>query len=108
MTYFCPRALECFLLDTSRTALFCYTNFFPGPPGRSQTRSGGATCQHPRFGPTDRGSRRSALWCIGSIEQLWRAPGQGIAAGERKETEKTFKAAIEEYRKIAAEAPERS
>jgi len=55
-----------------------------------------------------RGSRKSALWCIGVIEQLWRARGQGIAASEREEADKTFKWAIEQYRKIAAEAPEGS
>jgi hypothetical protein len=55
-----------------------------------------------------RASRKSALWCIGVIEQLWRVRGPGIAPEERAEAEKTFKWAIEEYRKIAAEAPEGS
>ena len=55
-----------------------------------------------------RASRMSALWCIGTIEQLWRVRGKGIAAHERDEAEKTFKAAIEKYRKIAEEAPEGS
>lgn len=53
-----------------------------------------------------RASRKSALWCIGTIEQLWRVRGQGIAASEREEADKTFKWAIEQYRKIANEAPE--
>jgi len=52
-----------------------------------------------------RPSRRSALWCIGTIEQLWRVRGQGIAAHERDEAQQTFQKAIETYRKIAAEAP---
>jgi hypothetical protein len=52
-----------------------------------------------------RASRRSALWCVGVIEQLWRVRGQGIAAQERDEAKKTFDWAIEEYRKIAAECP---
>jgi hypothetical protein len=55
-----------------------------------------------------RASRQSALWCIGTIEQLWRVRGPGIAAGERGEAEKTFQTAIETYRQIAAEAPEGS
>ena len=52
-----------------------------------------------------RASRKSALWCIGTIEQLWRVRGNGIAAGEREQAHKTFLWAIEEYRKIAAECP---
>lgn len=52
-----------------------------------------------------RASRRSALWCAATIEQLWRVRGQGIAKAERDEAERTFKKAIGQYRKIAAEAP---
>jgi hypothetical protein len=55
-----------------------------------------------------RASRRSALWCIGTIEQLWRVRGPGIAASERDEANKTFLQAIETYRRIAAESPEGS
>jgi hypothetical protein len=55
-----------------------------------------------------RASRKSALWCLGTIEQLWRVRGQGIAANERDEAEKTFKKAIEIYRQIAADAAEGS
>jgi hypothetical protein len=55
-----------------------------------------------------RASRRSALWSIACIEQLWRLRGQGIAAQEREEAKKTFDGAIEQYRKIAAECPEGS
>jgi hypothetical protein len=55
-----------------------------------------------------RASRRSALWCVGTIEQLWRIRGNGIAAHEREEAQKTFQRAIEQYRKIAAEAPDGS
>jgi hypothetical protein len=55
-----------------------------------------------------RASRRSALWSIACIEQLWRLRGQGIAAQERDEAKKTFEWAIEQYRKIAAESPEGS
>jgi hypothetical protein len=55
-----------------------------------------------------RASRKSARWCIGVIEQLWRVRGQGILASERDEAKKTFDWAIEEYRRIAAESPEGS
>jgi hypothetical protein len=55
-----------------------------------------------------RASRQSALWCIGTIEQLWRVRGQGIVASEREEAHATFERAIEQYRRIAAEAPEGS
>jgi hypothetical protein len=55
-----------------------------------------------------RSSRASALWCVGTIEQLWRVRGPGIAADEREEAKQTFLKAIETYRKIASEAPEGS
>jgi hypothetical protein len=55
-----------------------------------------------------RASRQSALWCVGCIEQLWRARGRAIAAGEREAARQTFLRAAEVYRKIAAEAPEGS
>jgi hypothetical protein len=55
-----------------------------------------------------RASRKSALWCIGTIEQLWRVRGQGIAASERQEARQTFQRAIAIYRRIAAECPEGS
>ena len=55
-----------------------------------------------------RASRKSALWCIGTIEQLWRVREKTIAESERKEAERTFQWAIERYRKIAAECPEGS
>jgi hypothetical protein len=55
-----------------------------------------------------RASRSSALWCLGTIEQLWRVRGPGIAAEEREEAKQTFLKAIETYRKIASDAPEGS
>jgi hypothetical protein len=55
-----------------------------------------------------RASRKSALWCIGTIEQLWRVRGPGIAEAERAEAHATFQRAVEQYRRIAAEAPEGS
>ena len=53
-----------------------------------------------------RASRKSALWCIAVIEQLWKVRGQGILAAEREEAKKTFDWAIEEYKRIASESPE--
>jgi hypothetical protein len=55
-----------------------------------------------------RASRNSALWCIATIEQLWRVRNGVIAPNERAEAQKTFQWAIERYRKIAAECPEGS
>jgi hypothetical protein len=55
-----------------------------------------------------RASRKSALWCIGTIEQLWRVRAKDITPPERGEAEQTFQKAIAKYRQIAAEAPERS
>jgi hypothetical protein len=55
-----------------------------------------------------RASRKSALWCIGTIEQLWRVREKAIAESERKEAKETFDKAIEVYRKIAKEAEEGS
>lgn len=55
-----------------------------------------------------RASRKSALWCAGTIEQLWRVRSATIAAEERAEAHKTFLRAIAHYRAIAAEAPEGS
>jgi hypothetical protein len=55
-----------------------------------------------------RASRQSALWCIGTIEQLWRVRGNGIKPQEREEANQTFQKAIEQYRRIAGEAPEGS
>jgi len=55
-----------------------------------------------------RASQRSALWSIGVIDQLWRARGRGIAPGERDAARAAFDHAIEQYRRIAAEAPQGS
>jgi hypothetical protein len=53
-----------------------------------------------------RASKASAQWCIGVIEQLWRVRGPGIKEDERAEAEKTFKKALEIYRKIVEECDE--
>jgi hypothetical protein len=55
-----------------------------------------------------RASRRSAQWCVGCIEQLWRVRGKAVSPAERDEAHKTFQEAIKIYRRIAAEAPEGS
>jgi hypothetical protein len=55
-----------------------------------------------------RASRKSALWCIGTIEQLWRVRNRAIAPHERAEAHRTFLRAIQTYRKIAAECPDKS
>jgi len=52
-----------------------------------------------------RASRTDALWCIETIEQLWRAREGAIAASERAEARRTFDEAIEKFRRIAKEAP---
>jgi hypothetical protein len=51
-------------------------------------------------------SRNSALWCVGAIEQLWRARHAQIAAKEREEARRTFDQAIEYYQRVASEAPD--
>jgi hypothetical protein len=52
-----------------------------------------------------RASRQSARWCIACIEQLWRVREKNIASAERDEARRTFDAAKEIYRRIAAAAP---
>jgi hypothetical protein len=51
-----------------------------------------------------RASRKSALWCVAAIQQLWRARSDKIAPHEREEARRTFWSAIDRYRQIAAEA----
>jgi len=52
-----------------------------------------------------RASRDSALWCIATIEQLWRARSQTIPEPQRMEARAAFDEAIAIYRRIAAESP---
>jgi hypothetical protein len=52
-----------------------------------------------------RASRRSALWAVGMIEQLWRVRNGVIAESERAEAERVFQWAIQRYRKIAEDSP---
>lgn len=52
-----------------------------------------------------RASRKSAEWCVGVIEQLWRVRARAIAPHERGEAQRVFDQAIERYRKLAAECP---
>jgi len=51
-----------------------------------------------------RASRASALWCVETIEQLWRVRERAIAESERAEARQTFDEAIEKFRRIAKEA----
>jgi len=55
-----------------------------------------------------RASRASARWAIECIEQLWRVRGRSIAVGDRDEARRTYDRVIEQYRRIAGEAPEGS
>jgi hypothetical protein len=48
-----------------------------------------------------RASEQSALWCIDTIEQLWRSRALGIDPQERIEAERVFLWAVERYRQIA-------
>jgi len=51
-----------------------------------------------------RASKQSARWCLETIDQLWKVRGQGIAADERGEAEKTFEKAREIYRQIVKDS----
>jgi hypothetical protein len=53
-----------------------------------------------------RASKESAKWCVGVIERLWQVRQTNIAPGEREEADKTFKKALDIYRKIADEGDE--
>ena len=55
-----------------------------------------------------RASRRSTLWCLAALEQLWKSRGGAIAAGERDLARRAFDQASQIYKKIASEAPEGS
>jgi hypothetical protein len=52
-----------------------------------------------------RASRRSALWAVGMIDQLWRVRNGVIAVEERAEAERVFQWAVNRYIKIAEECP---
>jgi hypothetical protein len=51
-----------------------------------------------------RASRASALWCIETIEQLWRARERVIAENEKGDAQKAFDDAIRIFNQIALEA----
>lgn len=51
-----------------------------------------------------RGSKESAMWCVGVIERLWEVRGKGIAESERPQAERAFREAIDVYSRIASEA----
>jgi hypothetical protein len=50
-----------------------------------------------------RASKQSVQWCLGTIEQLWKVRGAGIADAERDEAKKTFEKATEIYQKLLQE-----
>jgi len=50
-------------------------------------------------------SRRSAQWCIDSIEHLWAVRGRRIADDERMAASLAYDKALKIYRKIAEESP---
>jgi hypothetical protein len=52
-----------------------------------------------------RASRKSAMWAIGTIDQLWRARKMAIDENERAEAERVFQWAVNRYIKIAEECP---
>lgn len=51
-----------------------------------------------------RANRESALWCIETIEQVWRNKGQRITPSERGEARAAYDQAVAKFKKIAAEA----
>jgi hypothetical protein len=51
-----------------------------------------------------RASRKSALWALACIDQLWRVRSGRIADGERAEAERAYEEARVVYRRIAAES----
>ena len=53
-------------------------------------------------------SRDSARWCIETIELLWKNRKRHIAERERDAAERTYRRAIDRYRRIASEAPQGS
>jgi hypothetical protein len=55
-----------------------------------------------------RASRRSAQWCAGTIDLLWKNREKRIAADERAEAYRTFQKALARYGTIAAECDEGS
>ena len=52
-----------------------------------------------------RASRRSALWALAAVDQLWRVRSGRIAPAERADAERAYEAARVIYRQAAAEAP---
>ena len=50
-----------------------------------------------------RASKRSAEWCLKSVEQCWKQKRPRIRAKERPEAEAAYDHARKEYRKILAE-----
>lgn len=55
-----------------------------------------------------RASKKSAQWCMGVIDQLWKVRATAISKEERQEAERVFEWAKERFRKIAEESPKGS
>jgi hypothetical protein len=56
-------------------------------------------------GAAIRASRKSALWALACIDQLWRVRAHRIAPAERDEAERAYEKAREIYRRIAEQSP---
>jgi hypothetical protein len=52
-----------------------------------------------------RASRKSALWALACIDQLWRVRARRIAPSERADAENAYEEARAIYRRIASESP---
>ena len=55
-----------------------------------------------------RASRRSADWCIESVERCWQSKVGSIRESEQGDARKAWDVALEAYRKIREECPEGS
>jgi hypothetical protein len=51
-----------------------------------------------------RASKRSAEWCLKSVDQCWSQKVNGIRPGDREQAEAAYEAARDAYRKILAES----
>ena len=52
-----------------------------------------------------RASRKSALWALACIDQLWRVRARRMSPRDREEAERAYETAREVYRRAAAESP---
>jgi hypothetical protein len=54
-----------------------------------------------------RASRRSAEWCLASVNQCWTQKVDGISSGEREAARKAYEHARQVYRQLISESPDR-